>query len=227
MSDHLARLAARALGLADTVRPRRTLFEPQRLVPEPGSSADQETERTPAPMSPPVEVAETRHSDLAVGKPEIAEQPAPPVRAEEQVAEPPSEIAGPPGRPLEPVPPAPDRTPEPAQKPEQAAARREPQPERQPKPPLRSRSAAEPEPQGRGAAPRPAVAQRTPLLANRRRDPSPAAEPEAEQPPTVRVTIGRVDVRAVVPDEPVERGPKQPPRMSLDEYLSRSRSGAR
>jgi hypothetical protein len=226
MSDHLARLAARALGLADTVRPRRTLFEPQRLVPEPGSSADQETERTPAPMSPPVEVAETRHSDVDVVKPEIAEEPARPA-AEEQVAEHPSEIPGPPGRPPEPVPSAPDRTPEQARKPEQAAVRREPEPEQEPKPPVRSRSAAEPAPPARGAAPRPVVTQRAPLLATWRRDRSPAAEPEAEQPPTVRVTIGRVDVRAVVPEQPVERRPKQPPRMSLDEYLSRSRSGAR
>jgi hypothetical protein len=227
MSDHLARLAARALGLADTVRPRRTSFEPQRLVPEPGSSADQETERTPAPMSPPVEVAETRHSDVAVVKPEIAEDPAPRARAEEQVAEQPPEIAGPPGRPPEPVPSAPDRTPEQARKPEQAAARREPEPEQKHKPPVRSRSAARPEPPAPGAAPRLVVTRRAPLLTTWRPDRSPAAEPEAEQPPTVRVMIGRVDVRAVVPEEPVERRPKQPPRMSLDEYLSRNRSGAR
>jgi hypothetical protein len=42
--------------------------------------------------------------------------------------------------------------------------------------------------------------------------------------PTVHVTIGRVDVRAVKADEPTER-PKRSrpaPRMSLDDYLARS-----
>ncbi len=55
---------------------------------------------------------------------------------------------------------------------------------------------------------------------------APAAPPEA--PPVVRVTIGRVDVRAVLPP-PVEppRSPSAPgPLLSLDDYLKRGRGGA-
>jgi hypothetical protein len=45
------------------------------------------------------------------------------------------------------------------------------------------------------------------------------AQPE----PAVRVTIGRIDVRAVKPDEPPKSRKKAKPaqRMSLDEYLAR------
>jgi len=48
------------------------------------------------------------------------------------------------------------------------------------------------------------------------------------RPPTVRVTIGRVDVRAVTPEKPPEPKPKPRPvpRMSLDEYLTRDRRRA-
>jgi hypothetical protein len=43
--------------------------------------------------------------------------------------------------------------------------------------------------------------------------------------PTIRVTIGRIEVRAVSPPEPPPRRTKQPtPKMSLDDYL-RSRNG--
>lgn len=44
--------------------------------------------------------------------------------------------------------------------------------------------------------------------------------PTAVEPPVVRVTIGRVDVRAVLPPAAPERAaPKRRPRMTLDEYL--------
>lgn len=44
----------------------------------------------------------------------------------------------------------------------------------------------------------------------------------------VRVTIGRIDVRAVKVEEPPEprKKPRPGPRMSLDEYLGRVRDGA-
>jgi len=46
--------------------------------------------------------------------------------------------------------------------------------------------------------------------------------------PTVRVTIGRIDVRALKAEEPAEppKKPKPAPRMSLDEYLGRPRERA-
>jgi hypothetical protein len=45
--------------------------------------------------------------------------------------------------------------------------------------------------------------------------------------PTIRVTIGRVEVRAVTPTPAPSRKPARPaPRMSLDEYL-RAQNGGR
>jgi hypothetical protein len=59
-----------------------------------------------------------------------------------------------------------------------------------------------------------------------------AQEPAAErtpsgraEPPVVRVTIGRVDVRAVLPSPPAEHTrPKRAPRLTLDEYLREGRA---
>jgi hypothetical protein len=45
------------------------------------------------------------------------------------------------------------------------------------------------------------------------------------EPPVVRVTIGRVDVRAVLPSPPAEHSrPKRAPRLTLDEYLREGRA---
>jgi hypothetical protein len=49
---------------------------------------------------------------------------------------------------------------------------------------------------------------------------------ERETPgPTVRVSIGRIEVRAVKADEPPEprKKPRPAPRISLDDYLGRAR----
>jgi hypothetical protein len=47
---------------------------------------------------------------------------------------------------------------------------------------------------------------------------APADDPH--EPAVVRVTIGRVDVRAVVPPAPAEqRKPRRQPRLTLEEYL--------
>jgi hypothetical protein len=72
-------------------------------------------------------------------------------------------------------------------------------------PPRPTRAATEP-----GVAARPSF----PTLPRR-------APPE----PIVRVTIGRIDVRAVKPEEPAEprRKPRPEPRMSLEDYLDRTR----
>jgi hypothetical protein len=47
--------------------------------------------------------------------------------------------------------------------------------------------------------------------------------------PIVRVTIGRIEVRAVKTEEPPEprRKPRRAPRISLDDYLGRARERAR
>lgn len=52
---------------------------------------------------------------------------------------------------------------------------------------------------------------------------------EPEAPPSIRVTIGRVDVRAVMPLAPAPRAPseRKSPRLTLDEYLSQRTGGQR
>lgn len=218
MSDHLTRLAARALGLAETVRPRRTLFEPQRVMPEPTSSGDRDAEPIPAATRSPV--AETRRADVVGASPGSPEQPARPERAEhvepvetEQVSTPIDPSPEPPPTRSEPV----ASLPEGPERREQAIIRHTTEQV------IHAQAPADP-PMRRTA---PVVTRRAQLLGSR--PPSRLEHPnrESQQPPTVRVTIGRVDVRAVAPEQPAERRPKQTPRMSLDEYLSRDRSGAR
>ncbi len=66
------------------------------------------------------------------------------------------------------------------------------------------------------------------VISSSQNESSQAREPVVESPPTVHVSIGRVEVRAVAPQRPaaprVETRPA--PRMSLDEYL-RAQSGRR
>jgi len=57
----------------------------------------------------------------------------------------------------------------------------------------------------------------------RRREPGPALVPEPE--PSVRVTIGRIDVRAVAAPEGQRARTARPPRMSLDDYLRQRERG--
>jgi len=49
---------------------------------------------------------------------------------------------------------------------------------------------------------------------------------QTQTPPTIEVTIGRIEVRAVTPPAPPPRQRREPPRMSLDDYL-RARDGGR
>jgi hypothetical protein len=209
MSDHLTRLAARALGLAETVRPRRTLYEPQRVTPEPVPSPEPEAQ--PPPEAPATRAEEAREPPPAAVT--RREEPAPREVIEQVVAKEPEQVL-----------PPPVETPEP----EPAPARPQPAPSRPVQARRRETAPARPEPvaQPPAAAPSKLVGKPQPLLASR--PPYRLLGPERELPqaPTVRVTIGRVDVRAVAPERPVERRLKQPRRMSLDEYLSRSRSGA-
>ena len=50
---------------------------------------------------------------------------------------------------------------------------------------------------------------------------------EREQPPVVRVSIGRVEVRAIMPAAPSEKAALPKPRMSLDEYLRQQNEAKR
>ncbi len=215
MTDHLTRLAARALGLADTLRPRRTLFEPQHVVPEPVSTSEPKVEQ--AAIAPTAPSEDAREAETVVVRTERREKRIPPA-AVAPIAEEKLEHAAAP--PVETPAPAPrERTPtrsEPPEKPGPALTREEPvSPERPPRD-LRVERVTQ------------VATHRVPLLSTRPPYRPPPREPQPEQAPTVRVRIGRVDVRADAPEQPVERRrPKEPPRMSLDEYLSRSRDGGR
>jgi hypothetical protein len=52
----------------------------------------------------------------------------------------------------------------------------------------------------------------------------PVTGPAREVPPAIEVTIGRIDVRAVVPPAPAARRVARGPRLTLDDYLKQHRS---
>ncbi len=83
--------------------------------------------------------------------------------------------------------------------------------------------------------PRPPMQLQSPLPAfpsssgqRQRSDDAPAAgDSGRDQPPVIRVSIGRVEVRAILPAVPVEQVPAPRPRMSLDEYLKQQNEAKR
>jgi hypothetical protein len=231
MTDYLGRLAARALGVGEVAQPRRSLFEPRRGAPEPFASVELED------AAPPRSEASTRPREATrLPQPEapVAPEPAgrpplpPTLRAPEGTV---------PGAPV------PERAPAAAARRAQEEAvsptvrRRTParesvarpaRPTPEPAPARRPtvRDALAPRAQAPPPARRAAPAVVAPTLAVR--PPPPPLNVQVREPaPTVRVTIGRVDVRAVAPEPPArpKRKPKPAPRVSLDEYLGRARSG--
>ena len=214
MSDYLTNLAARALGMSVVARPRRPLFEPRRGAPETRLPIEADRDgaepdaRAPdlvadSPVRGPAEPAAIRERegtsapDGDPGPPRVAAPSRPPGRGRSR-----AETAPP--RPAE------HGAARSAAKGREApAAPREPE---TPRPGMRTQPA-------RPAEPVRAVA--APVLAAR--PPRPQVSARDAPAPTVRVTIGRVDVRAVTPEQPPEpqRKPRRAPRMSLDDYLSR------
>lgn len=199
-------LAARALGVADVVRPRRSLFEPRRSAPELVSPREPVAEASFAEPEAPADIAPPATTPM-----ESPEQPA--------VAEParrrrPQTVAPPRPR----VPAMVDRLPE---------TERERSRSDEPVPVAAGGEPSLRRPQARPARSVPLAPARMPEYplepprAPAARPPRILLRPEAAAPATVRVTIGRVDVRAIVPEKPAGRKPRQAPRMSLDEYLSR------
>ncbi len=237
MSDYLTRLVERSLGVGEVVSPRlRSLFEPQDAV------------AGPALVDEPIEVRDERLVPSPEHAPRSVREPtAPSPSAKESTpalprrrTEPPHEIVVERERPAEPG--SPRVTVEPAVSEREALARAEspvptlhPQDDHggerpSPEPPRRRTVVVrerQPPPRSEPAA-RERRRDRVPTGPDEVRLPSPPAlQPPLvpayaapSEPPVVRVTIGRVDVRAVLPPAPAERtAPRRAPRMTLDEYL--------
>jgi len=212
MSDYLTNLAARALGVAIAARPRPSLFEPRRGVAE-----------APAPEPERAGVEPSRTEPALPGR-------APARRVEPPAVRPPAEPRRPPARESSPVPDG-KRTPREPKVPAQALIRRHTAPPAPAEPPTSEAEPMAPVPRGeraevRSPHDRPArqlrLAPTEPASVLTARPPRPPVPAREAEPSTVRVTIGRVDVRAVTPEQPPpKRKPKPPPRMTLDEYLRR------
>jgi hypothetical protein len=206
MSAYVARLVARAHGRLPAVRPRLpSRFEP---APGPALSADAISivDEAEVPAAPPPRNAAGPAAAPGSAPPPAAAD-APPrtlavLRAaarEAPVAPRSAPIAPPPASPR-PVVPAPPGAP----------------PIVEPAPP--PATPLDPERTGPAVVPPPAPVPGRP----RQTVPPPPAAAEAGD-PVVQVTIGRVDVRAILP-EPAKRVPRpQPPRRSLEDYLARTR----
>lgn len=223
MSEFLGNLAARALGLSAVARPRPSLFEPRRTAPDPlalepeAVSSPQASRAEEAPQAPNrrEQTRSTREVEPQQRQPKPSvemEAEAPPIRALRAQRPPVRTRARP----------APPRGDEPVSTPilaETRARRAAPPPE--PADVAAGQAiGAEPPVRPTRGAPEPSLAVRPSFPAELRRD-APA--------PTVRVTIGRIDVRAVEAKEPPEprKKPRPAPRISLDDYLGRTRETAR
>lgn len=206
MTDYLSGLAARALGVANVVRPRPVArFEPPPVEElEPSSMSER-----PRPVH------------RAVERPSAAAEPARTSPAREPVVAMRRE-AGPasfaPASPVEPVRPARSVLPEPPP----------PRPNRESTAPRAERAETAP------AAPKIAAeVSRHPATPTRRETRREAyaslRAAAAPEPPAVHVTIGRIEVRAVAPPvpTPARRTPRHPAPLALDEYLEQRRSGRR
>ncbi len=67
-----------------------------------------------------------------------------------------------------------------------------------------------------------------PIQPRRRKDISPIEERSSTSPPIIRVTIGRVEVRAIQSSPPAPKSAKPaPPKLSLEDYLHKRERGSR
>ena len=229
MADFLSRLAERVLGTGETVQPRLApLFANGADLSDEGrvdEEAPRVLPRKEAPATPRVMPAAAPNPAAAAESvpAESKERPAPREDntsierrsvAREELASllPPRDIR--PARRIEPPPAGTStvdavRQTQPLLPPERRAAL--------------IRSSASPAPVVAGLPPRPSPGERAPTVGGR-------AEARAtEAAPTVRVTIGRVEVRAVFPAAPPSRVALPPPgpTLTLEEYLEQRREGER
>jgi len=224
MSDYLTRLVERSLGVGEVVSPRlQSLFEPrdavaepalvdepieareERLVPAPSPSAKEATPALPRRRTePPDEIVVEWESPAEPGSPHVAVEPA--VSEREALA-----------RAESPVPTLRPQADQGGERPSPEPPRRRTIVVRERQHPPQSEPAARVRP--RDPVPTGPYEVRLPLPPALQPPPVPAQAAPTD-PPVVRVTIGRVDVRAVLPPAPAERAaPQRAPRMTLDEYL--------
>ena len=218
MKGFLTGLAARSTGAERVLEPRRLLFEPRDDAPlEPDVELVRE---------PPVEPLRSREPAARPAQPQLEPPPVPEVEPERRKTpgdEPPSADAA-----------AAPRRPPPARSPSGPGGKPSAPPKQAPgEAQGQARTAVDPLParphrqRTRPEAPRPLSTGRhepTPAARLRAlRAPPPAAQTLSARERIVRITIGRVDVRAVpAPKErPDSTPPPAPKRMSLQEYLAR------
>lgn len=225
MSEFLGNLAARALGLSAVARPRPSIFEPRRataqplaLEPEPVSLPHAaRAEEAPSPPTRPKRTRPARE-----GAPQ-ARQPAPSAETEAEappVGALPAEMPAARTRARVAPPPGDGRVNAPAVAEQGVAVLRAASPAAPAGIPADTPIVATPSPQPTQVAARASLPVKPSFPTRIRRD-TPG--------PTVRVSIGRIEVRAVKAEEPPEprKKPKQAPRISLDDYLGGARERAR
>ena len=244
MSDFLTRLAARSLGVGELVRPRPvSLFEPRAAQPPLELDGDEIAAEPPTVAARQARPAREAPRPTTPGHVQLrGSEPQSPPRALEPTPAP--EAAEPEKNALAPAPvaPAPADIVVAVQAARAEAAEPPADPAREarsphPVTPVPARTSAPGRVRLRGSEPQSLRASDPPAAL--RRDPDePSAEPwlmpppptpavlppppaPAEtEPPVVRVTIGRVDVRAVLPPTPTEQPkPRRRPRLTLEEYL--------
>jgi hypothetical protein len=228
MADFFTRLSARTLGLAPIASPRRppayaaTPDLPDVHLEVPASPVESDApfpaptkipmaprpdrrEQTPAPPRATAQAPDPAHPLVprAVGRPADAPRADAPVPAQ-----PPADT-GPFAVPHQPVP---DRPAAPAVTAARAPAPVQNDPGAQVRPPIETTL---PPPATAAPASRPRAEGRS----LRRELPQRAAEPA----PTIAVTIGRVEVRAVMPPAPAKPAPPRSTLRSLDDYLKPQR----
>jgi hypothetical protein len=205
MGDYLTGLAARAIGLATVVRPRPAVrFEsPPFEEQEPGSPTT-----SPVPQRGP---APARRRKTAQGRAAPAEPPTSRAVPSPRVSSaPPSPVEG---------------------EPESSAAHDHETPPALDAP--LSRPAARPAERARSTtvpalSPERAAVVVQPAARRAAELSVPQPRPARREPPPVRVSIGRIEVRAVTPPAaPPRPAPQRPTPLSLDEYLELRRSGRR
>jgi hypothetical protein len=221
MTDFLTRLAQRALGVAPVVQPLvRSAFVPMPTVNDRATSTPApdlaEAERSTAPVASESARSNGHERGRVAARPPILERRAPiadPVAETESIITPPTVESPSRMRETRPV-----RSPDPADDTPSGMASVDPGTDRaQPATPRADDDGTE-SPASRLTVPMRAAAQ-TSRQALAREPTSERRANDDEAAPTIRVTIGRIDVRAITPPAPPPAPARPGPTLSLRDYL--------